>query len=69
MIHETSSKTAIFGGAADRDLRHGPQRLLTNNYGRGTEVQAAAVAPKLAVPELQVQPAYHVSAASFTAPM
>src|SRR6478609_243822 len=34
----------------------------------GSEVQAVAVLPKLAVAELQVQPAYQVSLASLTAP-
>jgi hypothetical protein len=33
------------------------------------EVQDLLVEPKFAVAELQVQPAYHVSLASFTAPM
>ena len=35
----------------------------------GMEVQDLLVEPKFAVAELQVQPAYHVSLASFTAPM
>ncbi len=34
----------------------------------GSEVQAVPAAPKFAVAELQVQPAYQVSFASFTAP-
>src|SRR5690606_19481575 len=56
---------------ADRGVAPRSGRGRHRNYSAsdGSDVQAVLVGPKSAVVELQVQPAYHMSSASLTAPM